>query len=109
MENFRLLFSYQDKFYDLREITQRGYLNAVVEINFQKFYEIVFYTFDEMDFVKKSGGYYFAEAGMVIISELKKDIMLKAVRELYENSIFFDGLKDYPVEKYKYYKEADFD
>ena len=95
-------------FYHPDEIIQRGYLNAVVEIEASKYFEVVFYTFNEINFAKKNGASYFTEAGIIILSELKKELMLKSLQELYTNSMYFNELKEHPKEKYIDYKEAEF-
>ena len=107
MTTFRLLFSYRDKFHHSDEIIMRGYLNAVVEINQTHFYEICFYSYDLVNGIIKNGGS-IGEPGLIVIPEVKKEIMEKTVKELHSNSMFFHGLKEYPAEKYKNYKEAIF-
>lgn len=106
MADFRLLFSYiGNSFYHPDEIKARGYLNCVIEIE-STFYEVIFYSRAGIDWEMNSA-FVAAEPGIIIIPELTIKNMEKAVRILFERSMFFDGLRQWPATKYKDYKEAD--
>ena len=82
----RLLFSYNEHFYHSEEIVRRGYLNSVVQIE-QNYYEVVFYSYEEIEFEMRNG-YTIAESGMIVIQKLTKESMEKSIKDLYDNSIF---------------------